>query len=420
MISKKGVWLDNLEGKQLIVKSNELIQASYKLTLQEARVILLLTSMIKRDDDDFKLYRIKVKDFAKFAGIEKNKNIYKQLFNLTKKLRKRDISIAKNDGRIMDIGWLSSSEYYSREGFVELEFSPKLKPYLLQLKERFTKYQLNNILKIKSFSGIRIYEFLKQWEKLKTKTIEISDLREVLGISKEKYKLYGDFKRRILKPAQKEISEKTDISFNLTEIKKGRKVVMLRFNIKPKKIIGPEIPEPPKVEKIKSTNLYQRLIDYFCVNAKDAIKVLNKHPESQILENLAYVEHQHNKGKIQNLGPYTLKAIKDDYKLQLSLFDKEKEVEKRKNQQKDEEQQKQNNLKRLYVEYRRNKIDEFKKSILPDDLKKLQAQCKEGVIKKRGENQIGFAGFVRIEFENCVAERENILKFDEWAAEHKN
>jgi len=424
MRKKEGVLLENIKEKHLVVKSNKLIEASYKLSLQEARIILLLTSMIQRDDEDFNLVRIRVKDFIEFIGV-KDKDAYKRIQNITdslgdKSLIIRGINDETKEQTRLKLQWLASAEYFKGSGYVELEFSQKLKPFLLQLKNRFTKYQLEHALKLKKSYSIRIYELLKQWEKIKTRSLEVDELRQILGIEKGKYKYYANLKERVLKPAQKEISKKTDISFEFTEIKKGRKVIVLRFEIKPKNINQPESPSPPRVEKIKNTNLYQRLIDYFCINAKDAIKVLNEHQESQILENLAYVEHQRKKGKIQNLGAYTLIAIKNNYKFQMGMFDKEEEESRKKKQQKDEERQKQNNLKRLYVEYRRNKINEFKESISPGDLKKLQTQCKETTIKKRGKNQIGFAGFVRYEMENCIAERTNILKFDEWAAEYKN
>ena len=140
--------MKTLQKNRLVVKSNALIEASYKLTLQEARIILLLSSMINKDDDDFKLYQIKVKDFADFIGVNKNKNLYRELSEITTKLRKRSILIKKEES-LLEIGWLSSAEYFFNKGFVELEFSDKLKPYLLQLKERFTKYHLDSVLKLK-------------------------------------------------------------------------------------------------------------------------------------------------------------------------------------------------------------------------------------------------------------------------------
>jgi hypothetical protein len=194
---------------------------------------------------------------------------------------------------------------------------------------------------------------------------------------------------------------------------------MVRFDIKSNKSKKSEIPEPPKVEKIKNTELYQRLIEYFCVRAKDASNILKQYPENQILENLAYVEHQHKLDKVKNIGPYTLKAIKEDYKLQLSLFDKEKEATRKDREKKEREERKLIERKKLYNDYRRGMIEDFKNSIPPDELERLQSKCHESVSKTKGQNRIGLSGFVRLEMEKCIAEKAKILKFDEWASENE-
>src|SRR5690606_31316286 len=76
----------------------------------------------------------------------------------------------------------------------------------------------------------RIYELLKQYEKIQERTFLLSDLRELLG-AENIYPAYGNFKQRVLLPAQKELKNKTDISFKLEEIKNGRRVVKVKFII---------------------------------------------------------------------------------------------------------------------------------------------------------------------------------------------
>jgi len=350
--------MDTFKENRLVVKSNDLIEASYRLTLQEARIVLLLASMINRDDDGFKLYQIKVKDFAKFIGVDKNKNIYKQLAQITEKLGKRTLTIKKEDS-LLQMSWLASSEYFYNEGYVELEFSDKLKPYLLQLKDRFTKYQLGSVLELKSFYSIRLYELLKQWEKLKTRTVEVHELRYALGIPDKKYKQYGHFKNRVLNPARKEINGKTETYFDFTEIKQGLKVVMLKFEIQPNQNKPNKVVEPPKVEKVKNSPLYQQLTEYFCINAKVALELIDGYPDSQILENLEYVKHYYSAGKVKDIGPYTIKAIKENYTLQLSLFDTEKQRVQKEKRKQEIEQEREEALKNEYAIYRLEEIQRY-------------------------------------------------------------
>ena len=241
--------IKKFENNNLVIQANALISASYKLNLQEKRLILALIAMINRDDEDFKTYKFRVKDLASLFNIAE-KNYYDRVANNIIKLRKKDV-IIKTDKSILYTGWLSSADYYYKEGFVELSFDPKLKPYLLKLKEQFTQYALENIVKLRSIYSIRLYELMRQYmnTKQKIRIIEIEDFRAQLGlieydrknnIIKEKFKLYGHIKDRILKPAQKELKKKTDICFEFQEIKTGRKVTAIKFfmkeNIKSKEL----------------------------------------------------------------------------------------------------------------------------------------------------------------------------------------
>ena len=67
-----------VKNNKLIVKSNYIVEASYKLSLGEQRVIYVLASMIRSDDKEFKNYRLTVKEFAEILGT-KSKDMYAQV-----------------------------------------------------------------------------------------------------------------------------------------------------------------------------------------------------------------------------------------------------------------------------------------------------------------------------------------------------
>jgi len=213
----------------LVRKANSLIEASYKLSINQQKVVLLLASSIKPGDENFQPYQINIKDFANLLGL-KNKNFYNEISHLTKDLLSKTLSIATEDS-LLQINWLSSVQYFKGSGLVELCFDPKMKPYLLQLKERFTTYRLKEIIQLKSSFSIRIYELLKQYEKIGERVFLLEALRENLGIGPDEYILYGDFKRRVLLASQAELAAKTNISFDFEETKEGRKVTKIRFVI---------------------------------------------------------------------------------------------------------------------------------------------------------------------------------------------
>jgi len=221
-------------GKNLIVKSNELIQGRYELKISQIKIILHMITLIKKDDADFKEYRISIKDYAHRVGIDPEGE-YTHAKEITEDLLKKVIKITYEDeegrDRFLQINWLSHADYAAGEGYVEISFDPKLKPYLLALKERFTQYDIRNVLPMKSFYSIRIYELLKQFEKVGYRVFKINELKEMLGIDK-KYSSYSLFKKRVIEKAQEELKKYSDIYFDFEEIKQhGRAYSHIRFNI---------------------------------------------------------------------------------------------------------------------------------------------------------------------------------------------
>ncbi|WP_082081868.1 replication initiation protein [Methylocucumis oryzae] len=134
-------------------------------------------------------------------------------------------------GRLLQTHWVSSADYIDGSGMVNLTFDPLLKPYLLQLKGNFTSSRLEMLLSFKSQYTMRMYSLLKQYENLSKRDIDLQQLREMLGIAKDQYPLYSNFRERILEPAQKELKLKADLHFEFDEIKQSRKVSAIRFRI---------------------------------------------------------------------------------------------------------------------------------------------------------------------------------------------
>ncbi len=152
-----------MDNDYIVSKSNYFIMSSaYDLSLEEQRIILTLASMVQPSDEEFKLYKFKISEFIKLLGI-KDQSKYSVLPVVTKELMKKVFEIETNNS-IIQVAWLSSAEYIKETGTIELEFSPKLKPYFLQLKSFFTNYKLSNILSMKSKYSPRLYEILKMNE----------------------------------------------------------------------------------------------------------------------------------------------------------------------------------------------------------------------------------------------------------------
>jgi len=217
---------------RIVRKSNFLIEASYKLTAIEHKIILTLAASLNAEDKEFKKYSFRVKNLVSLLGLS-NPNEYKHLNKITENLLKK-VLVLKTEEETLQTHWLSSAKYIKGEGVVELKFDSEIKPFLLELKKRFTNYPLRYALQLRSQFSIRIYELLKQYEKLGNRLFTILELRRILGIDQNQYRQYTDFRKRIVLVAQKELAEKTDITFTFEEIKTGHRVGQIRFFIKSK------------------------------------------------------------------------------------------------------------------------------------------------------------------------------------------
>ncbi len=378
---------------KLIRKSNFLIEAAYKLTLVEQRIVMILASKIKPADDEFKKYQLNIKEFAGLLEL-KNKDEYSHIQTVTKKLLTRAFSIKMPDA-LLQIGWLSSAKYLDGQGIVELCFDPQLKPFLLQLKDRFTSYKLKNVIQLRSSFSIRIYELLKQYEKLGERTFLLDNLRECLGLEESQYKLYGDFKRKIILVAQAELAEKTDLSFDFEEIKISRRVGKIRF------IITSQIPlkaiEGIDLNDMSNVVIDPQLFQLFellppVFHTKQSIrkvveKAYQKHGFDYVMRNIVYSNDRSNavkpgwgSDKGSNYRAYLGKALNDDYGL---AYMEDQQVKKEAEQLRQKtfaeaEQEKQREMNQIDQEREnREKARVFLSSYTPETVQQFEEEAKK-------------------------------------------
>jgi len=223
----------------IVVKHKELIwSARYRLSELGIKVIAVLISMIQMNDDDFQQYILKIDDFKELIGSD-SKNTYKYTHNLIKELLSKTLKVGDEQ-----FAWISYGKYIEGSNTITFEINRHLKPYLLALKGNFLKYNIRNILPLKSAYVIRLYELLKsKWSEYKhynseaksfTFELKIDWLREHFEIPNS-YQYSSHIKKRIINKAQKEFREKTDIEFSYKEQKIGKKVDRLIITIKSNK-----------------------------------------------------------------------------------------------------------------------------------------------------------------------------------------
>ena len=241
-----------MDKNYMVTKSNKLIACNYDLSLQEQKIILTLASMVQPQDTEFKEYEFKIKDFIKLLGVE-GQNKYTELPKITKELKKKVFEISEGTD-ILQVSWLGGVRYKTKEGILILKLDSGLKPYMLELKELYISYKLDNILSLKSKYSIRMFEILKSNLFKKCIEIELEELKKMLGIKGKSYDVYQNLKNKVILQSQKELKKLTDISFEFEEIKTGRKVTSLKFYINTNKTKNKAIEEACPTSEGKSTN----------------------------------------------------------------------------------------------------------------------------------------------------------------------
>lgn len=241
----------------VVVKANSLIEASYRLSIDEVRILALTIGSMDPNSNQ-QVFDFTVADFVReFPEINLD-NAYKQIQGAIKRIYERSVKTEDKD-RVTEFRWVSSRTYFKKEGRFRIAMTNEVMPYLTQLKGQFTKYQLRNISSFNSVHSIRIYELITQYRKVGEREITIEELKKWLQVE-DKYPRFNNFKQWVLEPSIAEINEKSDLMVSVEQIKRGRTIHALKFLISPKKQAventenltksgRPKLPQRPQVKK---------------------------------------------------------------------------------------------------------------------------------------------------------------------------
>lgn len=255
--------VNGITNRQIIKCSNELNTASYKLSEVSLNIIMTLISEIKQEDTDFKPYIFHISELEKKIE-RKIERAY--LDKIADELLKNIIKIKRVEkNSFLKLGWVSSFEYYVGKGIIEVSFDPKLKPYLLSIKEGFVLGFLKEFVDIKGEYSKRIYMLARQNAFKGKMNIDLASLKTMLIVPKsmDEYKV---FKQRVLKHAVLQINSKTNLEVSFKEIRAGRKVDRIEFIIKDKfkdkKIYSESMQEWIDSNEIKPNKNIQKTINW--------------------------------------------------------------------------------------------------------------------------------------------------------------
>ena len=215
-----------------IVKANVLIEASYRLTLNEQRLILLAISKVNPIEKltEGQLFVVTVKEWQACYGCTYS-SANEAMMEAEPTLFERQITLHVGNDSIKT-RWIQSVRYYARQGKIGIRFSFDLLPYLSELRSHFTSYKLKEISGLTSVYAVRLFEMLKQFgdiNKSRYFVIKVEDFRNRLGIEDE-YSRFGNLKAKVIEVAVNQIKENTEFkNLSYKQETEGRKVVRLAF-----------------------------------------------------------------------------------------------------------------------------------------------------------------------------------------------
>jgi plasmid replication initiation protein len=208
-----------------IKKSNALARAKWPVaSAHEPALVSLVAARVNESDEDFHTYRIPI---SELIGKYSSKKDRQHLKSVIRGLMGRVIEIDDESGWTM-YQVFSKCRYLEKEATLMVQFHPDLKSHYIGLKSRFTCYGLKEFLSIPGAYPKRLYEILKSWSDLPESTINVEDLREMVGVNGSLPR-WQDFKTKVLIRGQKLIHSHTSLRFEWEPIKTGRKVTAIRF-----------------------------------------------------------------------------------------------------------------------------------------------------------------------------------------------
>lgn len=333
--------------KNLIVKDNALINASYNLDLIEQRIILLAVAKSRKAGLNLASNRriaIHISDYIDIYNV-KGKSVYENIKGACATLFERQFTYMEKQEkgvRVAKSRWVSEVAYNDETSTIDVTFSEAIIPLLNMLEAHFTSYELEKVADLNSKYSVRLYEILIAWRSTsKTPLIELEDIRYRLGVSENEYKTMEAFKRRVLDLAIKEINEKTDIQVSYEQHKQGRKIIGFSFELKTKKsvkdttknkvqaevgLIEPnKDPEQPEINPI-----FQKYLAYISVSdQKNYLKQYSEEEIRAILERAdEYLNGLGQKGKKPSKGAIYKKAFLENWGKE-KLFEKQEEERKK-------------------------------------------------------------------------------------------
>lgn len=236
--------LINYDTHHEYVQANEFVTARYskKMSVIGQKIMrLAISNCDSMHDGHFYAYEISLSELAKVLDLRKD-NIYRDVKTGLSGMAETVIYIDQDrkNGSYKRLPLFQECSYNDGRGTVTIEFSPKMTPFFLQVKESFTKIRLEDIIFMHHKYSIRTYELIKMHlgkqrkevyaDKHTTISLSIDEYRKATG-TENNFRQIGQLKKFVINPAVDDIQEHTGYHFEITYRKEGKKVTGMDIEV---------------------------------------------------------------------------------------------------------------------------------------------------------------------------------------------
>lgn len=219
-------------GNYNVVVSNYIVRSAQTLNLVEKRILMAGIAKLGGINKEIKLT---AQEYAETYDVN-IKTAYNELKSAVDTLMKRQLSWQIKDGRKIGTRrtvWVQGYDYFKDEGLVKFRFSEYIFPFLFELQNEFTKYQLKQAAALRSIHSWRLLELFEQMKDKKDGSgwlsMSIEEFWHAMEAKESHKKNFSDLRRWVIEPAIRELTEKDNWLIEWEARKRGRKVATLFF-----------------------------------------------------------------------------------------------------------------------------------------------------------------------------------------------
>ncbi len=339
------------QGITLVKKANNLIESRFKFDIWEMRYFLSLISQIRREDEEFRTYRVWYKDIVKTFGIKSHRS-YDMLREAANTLLQKKFYISSVENGferetayhiIRTVNYLKKGQEdkadIEKQEYIDVTIEPEMKPLLLQLQKNFTAYDLKYVVNLGVYA-VRMYELLKQYESIGKRTLWFDELKKMFELENE-YPEFSNFYRRVIEPSIEEINKNTDIFVSEVEkIKEGKRVAAMLFRFRKNKVavinpltlidnavihfeeaeiiesqLGTDDAEQISIESDnRFTTFYPKVVETLGVSPSVFLDLVKKYSDEQLEQAIRVTHRAKIDGQIKsNISGFFVQAVKNGY-----------------------------------------------------------------------------------------------------------